>query len=122
MITKIETTNISKFLEEARYRREQAVELLNSGTPGVSTIRDAYRIVMDADEYTEVSFLETRRTAADLRAELVSAAIRAGQYGASEKQIDFIVSLCSKNNDFATTGYESLTVKQASNIINDLLK
>jgi hypothetical protein len=122
-LTKTTRFDVSKFLANAREAREEAVEFFaaNGGTQYVANIRDAYRFVMD-DSHNITVFTETPNTAEDLRNELVTASIAAGQYGASRKQIEHIVALSAEKGDFARTGYASLTARQASRLIDDLKK
>lgn len=58
-----------------------------------------------------------------LRTELRVAARSAMQFGASEAQINFIVALAVKNNDFNVLGGSGrLTKREASNIIDVMKK
>lgn len=58
-----------------------------------------------------------------LRSELRTAARSAMRFGASEAQINFIVSLAVKNNDFNVLGGAGrLTKREASNIIDVMKK
>ncbi|WCT73910.1 hypothetical protein PQ455_01365 [Sphingomonas naphthae] len=124
MITKVRTFSASKFLAAAREAREDAVSLFEreGGSKYIANLRDAYRFVMDEDDYMVASYFEAARTAGDLRAELHVAASNAYTAGASEQQIDRIVTLCTSLNDFAPMGYTRLTTTQADNLINDLLR
>lgn len=115
---KIEKFNASKFLAHAHEVREQAVDLL-ANEDCVKDIRQAYRIVMDEDEYMETSYVTVANTADDLRASLVTASIAAGQYGASEAQINYIVALAEKTGDFSPVDGR-LTKSEASNIIDQM--
>lgn len=122
MIQKIETFNVGKFLAAARDAREQAIAAVDPANLFLATIRDAYRMVMDENDYTDITFVETTRVAADLHAELFVAAGNAYTAGASKAQIDYIVSLCAEKGDFAPMGYTRLTARQASSLIDDLQK
>lgn len=122
MMTKTITFDASKFLAAARAARKDVQEFfaLHGGKSSIQTIRDAYRYMLDESDFGIVSYVETPRTAADLDAELSTAAGAAGQAGASRAQIDAIIVLCTEQNDFARMGYSRLTYKQAAGLLNDL--
>lgn len=55
-----------------------------------------------------------------LRTSLVSASIAAGQYGASDTQINYIIALAEKIGDFNVLSGGRLTKREASIIINSM--
>lgn len=111
--------DIHSFSTEVRDHREAALALVGTN-PLIKTYRDALRIVCDESAWTIEEDVAPVYNAHTLRAELSTAAMAAYLAGASDKQIDMIVSLCARKDDFAPMGYSHLTKAQASALINDL--
>jgi len=113
--------NISAFSAEVRERREEALALIGAN-PIIKTYRDALRVVCDDSVWAATEIAPVVHTAETLRAELSTAALACGVYGATQKQIDLIVTLCGQKGDFAPWGANRLTKGAATMHIYDLTK
>lgn len=118
----------SAYLSELRDNREEALNIIGA-VPSIQTYRDALRFRVDADDFRDdfrkrETSVEVERTAEDVRDELYVASSyeRCGSYGASKAQVELIVRLLSEKQDFARLGYNRLTKREASYLINDLQK
>lgn len=112
---RIDIKTLSRKMKEAREDFERNVE---NGLCDVSDYRDELRCAVRP--YAYLWQPKAKPTAADLRAELTTAAAAAGQFGASQAQINYIVSLAEKSGDFTGLGYGRLTKAQASRIIDTM--
>lgn len=111
--------NITAFSQEVRDRREEALALIGTN-PYIQTYRDALRIVCDEGVWMIYEEKTPVYTAETLRAELGAASTAAYLDGATRKQIDLIVALCSRKNDFSPIGCSRFTKDAASRLIDDL--
>lgn len=112
---KINTKRFKALCAEQRDYHERDVK------DGLSTWAD-YRETLRDEVLGRRHLYMTRRpaTAADLKAELTAAAIAAGQQGATEKQIAFIMALAVKANDFSPLGASHFTKAMASRLIDTM--
>lgn len=114
--------NLAAFSKACRRVRE---ERFPENEEGFAAKRNYYR--EDYDFRTAVEHLVRPSKAlsadekiANLRAELVSASVAAGQYGATEAQINYIVALSEKSGDFNILSGGRLTKQEASRIIDQM--
>lgn len=113
---RIDMKKFKEACEDVRYsmgsRDDLTVNLLAKG------VRRFYEVMLDdgwraaeAEEVVEIDPIE------DLRSTLNVAARVAGPVGASQSQIDFIVFLAEKNDDYNVISNGRLTSAEASRII-----
>lgn len=112
--------DIRAFSAEVRDHREEALALVGTND-FLKTYRDALRTICDESVWTiKAAAPAPVFTAETLRAELGTAATAAYLDGATRKQIDYIVELAAKRGDFRPMGFNRLTKRQASALIDDL--
>lgn len=112
---RIDIQRLSRKIKELREGFERDLE---NGIADPSDYRDELRFMANADRFLWQP--EKARTAEDLRVELVTASVAAGQYGATDTQINHIVWLAKQSGDFTGLGSGRLTMAQAETIINDM--
>lgn len=112
---RIDIKALSRKVKEAREDFERDLE---NGIADRSDYRDELRFMANANRFLWQS--APKADASSLRASLVTASIAAGQYGASDAQINFIVSLAEKSGDFIGLGSGQLTKAEASRIIDSM--
>lgn len=123
---RIDTAKFKEACEEARYRYDGLTEEDHARNKRMGkTIRDHYRFYLDVAEISVAStdslYIPSRITTADeLRSELRVAAQAAQEFGATQAQIDFIVSLAVKANDFNVFSGGRLSKVEASRIIDNM--
>lgn len=108
--------NTSEFKHVCRSIREEIPSMFN---PAEESIYSFYRWFV-RDQEAKIMRVATN-PADDLRTELNVASRAAMQYGATTAQINYIVSLAIKNNDFRVLSGGRLTKAEASHII-DIMK
>lgn len=114
--------NLAAFTKACRRIRE---ERYPDEEIGFAAKRDYYREDHDFNRSIEHSVRPVKTLSAEekitaLRASLVTASIAAGQFGASEAQINYIIALAEKFGDFTSLGSGRLTKAEASRIIDSM--
>lgn len=114
--------NLAAFTKACRRVRE---ERYPENEEGFAAKRDYYREDHDFSRSIEYSVrpaktLSTAEKIANLRADLVTASVAAGQFGASDTQINYIASLAEKSGDFNILAGGRLTKAEASTIIDSM--
>lgn len=112
---RIDIKALSHKIKEAREDFERDLE---NGIADRCDYRDELRYMANANRFLWQA--APRADASSLRAELVTASVAAGQHGATDAQIDYIVSLAENTGDFNGLGSSHLTKAQASRIIDSM--
>lgn len=112
---RIDIKALSRRIKEEREYFERDVA---NGIADAGDYRNELRCSINADRYLWQP--AEQPSGESLRAALVSASVAAGQFGASDAQIDYIVRLATEQNDFNILSGGRLTKAEASRIIDNM--
>lgn len=124
---RIDTAKFKAACEDVRYWWNSQTEEDHARNARMGfTVLDFYRSRLDGDDFrvkAPVNLWVPAPTASDadeLRSQLRVASQAAQQFGATASQIDFIVALAIKNNDFNVLSGGRLSKTEASRIIDQM--